>query len=418
MPPASFQRPAPGRIEVREGGGCLAVFGLPFLVVGLAASVLGCAGLELQNYPIAPDTSQLGLMVIGSTFTLVGGALVFGRSWIMLSSADRIIVKRVGLLVPMTKRAYRVDDYALVLLEFVRGDSDTSDSYPVSLKSREGRNLRLFSSNQYAEARERATAVADLFSFQIEDSSTGRPVRRSAAQADMSLQTRQRIEHERDELVVRPASMHSTVSESQGTVTIVVPHMRVHPALISVLFLPIAAPVMLVEPFLRFFQQSQTPDVVAWSFAGFLILVFGVLPAYAGISAFLKSRRGRMTITASPAGVRIDERRVFRTRTLASYSAADILDVDFASDQFASGRATAADVQAQRPTMAAPPVSEATERILRFLRTMTRGGGITIVARQGQTTIAQGLDDREVRYLHYLVRRTLSPQPSALSPQP
>src|SRR5688500_6015262 len=197
MPPPSFQRPAAGRIEVREGGGCLAIFGLPFLFVGMAAAVLGYGGLELQKYPIAPDTSQTALMLIGSTFTLIGGALVFGRSWIMLSSADRTIVKRVGLLVPMTRRAYRVDNYSLVLLEFVRGDSDTSDSYPVSLKSREGRNLRLFSSNQYAEARERATAVADLFNFQIEDSSTGRPVVRSVAQADMSFQTRRRIEHER-----------------------------------------------------------------------------------------------------------------------------------------------------------------------------------------------------------------------------
>lgn len=409
MPPASFQRPAPGRIEVREGGGCLAIFGLPFLIVGLAASMIGYAGLELQNYAIAPDMSQLGFMVIGSTFTLIGGALVFGRSWIMLSSADRTIVKRVGLLVPMTRRAYRVDNYSLVLLEFVRGDSDTSDSYPVSLKSREGRNLRLFSSNQYAEARERATAVADLFNFQIEDSSTGRPVRRSAAQSDMSLQHRQRIEHERDELVARPAWMRSTVSEGQGTVTIVIPNARVHPALFLVFFLPIVAPVMLVEPFLRFFRQSQTPNVVAWTFVGFLILVFGALPAYAGISALLKSRRGRTTITASPAGVRIDERRMFRTRTLASYSAADILDVDFASDQFASARATAEDVRAQRPTMAAPPVGEATERILRFLRTITRTGGITIVTRRGQTTFAQGLDDREVRYLHYRVRQTLSP---------
>ena len=39
----------------------------------------------------------------------------------MLSSAERTIVKRVGLLIPMTKRSHRVDDYSAVLLEFVRG---------------------------------------------------------------------------------------------------------------------------------------------------------------------------------------------------------------------------------------------------------------------------------------------------------
>ena len=35
MPPRSFRRIAPGRLEVREGGGCMAVFGLPFLGAGL-----------------------------------------------------------------------------------------------------------------------------------------------------------------------------------------------------------------------------------------------------------------------------------------------------------------------------------------------------------------------------------------------
>jgi hypothetical protein len=33
---------------------------------------------------------------------------------------------------------------------------------------------------------------------------------------------------------------------------------------------------------------------------------------------------------------------------------------------------------------------------------------VTITTRQGQTTFAQGLDDREVRYLHYIVRRALA----------
>ena len=411
MPPPSFQRPAPGRIEVREGGGCLAIFGLPFLLVGLVAAVIGFGGLPLGEYRIAAGTSPLALMVIGATFTLVGGALVFGRSWITLSSADRTIVKQVGLLVPLTTKAYRVDNYSAVLLQFVRGDSDTSDSYPVSLKARDGRNLRLFSSTQYAEARERATAVADLFNFQIEDSSTGRPVVRSVADADMSFQNRRRIEHERDEPVARPASMRSTVSDAHGATTIVIPAARVHPALFLVFAIPIAAPVLLVAPFFRFFRESQTPDVVAWAFLGFLIVAFGVLPAYAGLSAFLKSRRGRTVVTASAAGVRIDERRVWRTRTVATYSAPDILDVDYARDQmFASARATAAEVQARRPAMASTPSSEAVERALRFLRTITRSGGVTITTRQGQTTFAQGLDDREVRYLHYIVRRALSPQ--------
>jgi hypothetical protein len=137
-----------------------------------------------------------------------------------------------------------------------------------------------------------------------------------------------------------------------------------------------------------------------------------VLPAYAGLTAFLTSRRGRTTVAVSATNVRIDERRIWRTRAIAQYAAGDILDVDYAPDpMFASARATAAGVQARRPSMASPPVSETTERVLRFLRAIIRRGGVTITTRRGQTTFAQGLDDRELRYLHFIVRRALSPQP-------
>ena len=334
----------------------MAVFGLPFLGAGLSVMLIGAGVVPIQNYQNVPWFMVPALLFMGLVFTLVGGALVFGRSWTTLSSADRTVVMQMGLLAPMSTKTYRVDDYNGVILEFIRGDSDSSDQFPVSLKARAGSNLRLFSSTEYADARERATAVAELFHFEIEDSSTGRQVRFSAAQADMSFQHRQRIEHQRDEIIVQPVSMRSKVSESNGVVTIVIPAARVHPALYLFFLIPVAAPVLLFEPFFRFFRQSQTPDIVAWIFLGFLVIAFGVLPAYTALKAFLTSRLGRTTIAASTAGVRIEERRVWKTRTLASLAAHDILDVDYPPPN-ASSRDTAAD-QAGRPSMAAPPVGE------------------------------------------------------------
>ena len=353
MPRRSFRQTAPGRLEVREGGGCMAVFGLPFFGAGIFM-MLTCAGVvRLQGGESAPWYMMPVLLFMGLAFTLVGGALVFGRSWTTLSSGDRTVVMQMGLLAPMSTKTYRVDDYNGVIVAFVRGDSDSSDQYPVSLRARAGHNLRLFSSTNYADSRERATAIAALFHLEIEDSSTGRPVRLSATQADMSLQHRQRLEHQRDERIVRPASMRSDVSETNGMATIVIPATRVHPALFLFFLIPVAVPVLMVEPFFRFFRQSHTPDVVSWIFLGFLIFAFGVLPAYSALSAFLRSRRGRTTITASAAGVRIEERRVWKARTLASLAAADIVDVDYVPDpMFASSPDTAAEIQTRRPSMA------------------------------------------------------------------
>jgi len=389
MPRRSFRQTAPGRLEVREGGGCMAMFGLPFFGAGIFM-MLTCAGvIRLQGGDSAPWYMMPALLFMGLAFTLVGGALVFGRSWTTFSSGDRTVVMQRGLLAPMSTRTYRVDDYNGVIVAFVRGDSDSSDQYPVSLRARAGHNLRLFSSTNYADSRERATAIAALFHLEIEDSSTGRPVRLSATQADMSLQHRQRLEQQRDDRIVRPASMRSDVSEANGIATIVIPVTRVHPVLFLFFLVPVAVPVLMVEPFFRFFRQSHTPDVVSRIFLGFLILAFGVLPAYSALSAFLKSRRGRTTITASAAGVRIEQRRVWRTRTLASLAAADIVDVDYVPD----------------PLFASSP--DTTERAVRFLRSLGKTGGVTIKTRQGLTTFAEGLDDQEIRYLHYVVRQAL-----------
>ena len=32
---AAFKEVSPGRLEIREGGGCLTLFGLPFLLTGI-----------------------------------------------------------------------------------------------------------------------------------------------------------------------------------------------------------------------------------------------------------------------------------------------------------------------------------------------------------------------------------------------
>ena len=345
----AFRQIAPGRIQVVEGGGCLAVFGLPFLAAGVffILAALGVVPLETGRLP----RMQPAFVLVGLPFVLVGGTLVLGRSWTTVSAIDRTIVKQLGLLVPMSTKTYRVDDYNGITLQFIRGDSDSSDQYPVSVKARAGRDLRLFSSTEYAEARARAIAVASLLQFEIEDSTGGGRVRMSPAQAEMSFQNRQRIEHAHDELVVPPASMRSRVSESNGTVTIVIPGRRM------------------------------------------------------ALTGLLKRRH--TILTASTAGLRIEQRALFRTRARATYAAADILDVQYTTPD------TTAEIERRRPAMAAPPAGKATELLLQVVRAMVGSGGITIKTRKGLTTIGENLDDRELRYLHYVIRNALSPQLSA-----
>jgi hypothetical protein len=128
----------PGRLHVREGGGCLSVFGAPFFAAGIFMILGSLRVIPIQN---AGDAGMLGLpvmLLMGVIFTLVGETLVFGRSWTTFDAMQRTVMKQWGLLVPMGGKTYRLDDYVLVCLEFKRGDSDSADQFPVSLKARTG----------------------------------------------------------------------------------------------------------------------------------------------------------------------------------------------------------------------------------------------------------------------------------------
>jgi len=405
----AFREIGPGRLQVREGGGGIAVFGLPFLLVGIGVTLSSLGLLPIRTASDFPWYGRPLMLLMGVVFSLVGGVLVFGRSWTTLDAASRTVTAQLGLLVPMSTTSYRVDDYASVVVDFQPGDSDTAEQFPVSLKARAGKNLRLFSSTRYAEARERAIAVANLFRIDLEDASTDHALKLSPAQADLSLQNRVRLDHRREPLVVRPAAMRSAVSTANGNVEIVIPARRVHPLLFAFFLIPVAVPVYLAAPFTRFFRQSNTPDVVSWIFLGFLTIAFGVLPVLSGLKAYLRNRCGRTVVTVSTIGIRIAERRIWKTRPKTSIDAAEILDVDYSTSD--SLLETVKQKYQQESSVSGQSlqsaIGPATQRALASLSKFVNRSCITIQTRHGLTTLGEGLGDEEIRYLHSVVRRVL-----------
>ncbi len=68
---------APGRLQIREGGGCLSVFGLPFFGAGIFMMLAGLGIVPMSNDGEVTRWTWLLLGVMGIVFTLVGGGLVF-----------------------------------------------------------------------------------------------------------------------------------------------------------------------------------------------------------------------------------------------------------------------------------------------------------------------------------------------------
>jgi len=270
----------------------------------------------------------------------------------------------------------------------------------------------LCSSTQYAEARAWAAAIARHLHLDIEDSSSDHSVRLSPDQADLPLQHRLRLEHEKVEHVERPPAARSELSNEPDGVRILIPMPRLHPVALAFMLIPVVIPLFMFGPLDQFFRQTKTPGVVGWFFLGFLILMFGVMPASAALHAFVSSRRGRTIVTVSTLGIRIQQRKVWRTKTTTTLDASEIMDVDYSTtDSLLVSATRPAEQQvtgSERKVSGPPVVGERTQRVIAALSSFAKDRGITVKTRQGLTTFGQGLADDEIRYLHAVVRRALA----------
>ena len=196
--------------------------------------------------------------------------------------------------------------------------------------------------------------------------------------AELSVQERVRREGAQHAIVDRPAATRIEVVQENGTTIIRILAARVHPALLAVMLLPAAIPLIVFNPLAHFFRHSNTPSPVGWFFLGFLVFLFTALPGTIALNAFVRSRRGRTIVSISSSNVRIKERGAWFTTT-ASHSLSDILDVDYSTKESLLGSARRHAEQSAFTSHAkpgaGPVVGPRTERILTSLSRFAKGRG-------------------------------------------
>jgi hypothetical protein len=404
---AAVREVSPGRLEIREGGGCLTLFGLPFLLTGIFMMLASFGVVTMRSDGEA--VTQVAAAGLGVLFASVGGVLTFGRSIASIDVGQQVITKQWRILLPIRTWTYQLADYTTVTLAFVRGDSDTADKYPIGLKGNTVAPLPLCSPTQFAEARQCAAAVARHLGFEIEDTSTDHPSRVTASEVDAALQERLRSAAAAP-APARPSRMMSEVSDVDGSMRITIP-MPLNPlAIYGGLFPAVVAAGML--GWLGFLSTPRPLAPIEWIFVGLLFAGFGILPLASVVSRWLRSRVGQTIVTVSAQGLRVQERGILRTRTVAALSASEILDVDYSTKEstMTSARRSA---EAETATMRKIPSSAATagpstEWVFGVLSWFLKGKGIIVKTRKGLTTFGEGLADDEIQYLHAIVRRTLT----------
>jgi len=405
---AAVKEVFPGRLEIRQGGGCLALFGLPFFLTGIFMILTSFGIVTMRSDGEA--VTRAAAFGLGVVFTFVGALLVFGRGITSIDVGQHVVTKQWRVLLPVRRWTYQLGDYTTVTLAFVRGDSDSADKYPIGLKGTTVAPLPLCRPTQYAEARQCAAAVARHLGLDIEDTSTDHPARVTSSEVDATLQDRLRATTTAA-APARPSVMASDVSDGGGSLRITIPMPPLHPVLAIGGLFPAAVATGILA-WLRFFSTPRPLALIEWIFFSLLFVGFGVLPAASVVSRWLRSRVGRTIVTVTPQELRVQARGIFRTRTVTTVSASEILDVDYSTKEsmMISARRNA---EAETATMRKIPSSAATsgpstEWVFGVLSWFLKGKGIIVKTRTGLTTFGEGLADDEIQYLHAIVRRALT----------
>jgi hypothetical protein len=398
--PEPFRQTAPDRVVIREGGGCLSAFGTPFLAAGVFVTLIGLQVIPVSNRDEVPSWAWPLIFLMGLAFVAVGVHLVFGRRWTTLDRGKGVIVLQSGVLVPQKREQRDLSDFAVVRIRFEAGDSDTTDRYPVTLQGRADRaDTTLSSPTDYAVAREQAQFASGFLRLPLVDATTDHEAVVSAGgETTASSQSR----------AARPPFMKSEVEQTRGQVRIVIPGPRFQPHILLGLFIPVALAGYFVPGLLEFFERTGTPGYVQVFFAGFILLFFGVLPAIGTFNGIIRSIRGRTTVEATAAGIRIEEQGAWRRRATV-IPAAEIFGLDYGLAETslrAYARAHAERFRRPQPVGKLPGPAPAGGAPA-WMRRLVTSRGVQVKCRQGIVPFGAGLPDDEVRYLHALVESAL-----------
>ncbi len=316
----------PDRYAVTRGGGCLMLFGLPFLAAGILVIVMGLLGkMNMEGGGPAP---LLLVIPFGLVFALVGAGLMFGRAGIVIDKRSRTVTRWWGLLVPFKSETFPVEKVKAVTISrevrtshSSKGGSRSYTVYPVRLAGA-AKPVDVEESRDYEKARHRAEEVAKFLEVGLEDSSTGEKVVREAGTLDESLRDRYRREERPRERPEVPAGCRILSGASGSEATFDIPPKGF--AVIEIIGMVLGAafafvPLIFLGPMFFGSSDSEGFDIEKmWPLAVFLgvfMLLWLGFPLVM-IVGTIKKATARVRLTVSPRELRLERRTFLGTKAL------------------------------------------------------------------------------------------------------
>ena len=405
-----FYRDA-GTLEIRSGGGCLSLFGMPFLLAGLIIMLIPLGVIPFEEQPEGPLVSAL-IVLFGSVFAAVGAVLVFGRGGIILDRGRGRIVRWWGLLVPMRRVEHRLDAIRQVEMDFSSGDKDSADTWPIRLAG-EGvpKPITVAQPTAFSEARRVAEELARFLQKPLVDSSTGERVTRDPGHLDESWRDRvRRTQEAAAPMPPQPPGMRTRIERTAEGYVFHIPG----PALTWLHYLPVLFPVGFAAAVAWFFLPAlltlPMPDWVRYFALGFIGLFFIAGPVLSALLHVLRLRNQFERVTVTKAFLRVEALKQGKR------SAAEI-PVDELEDLVAPTAKSLMDsvevpgmkkVDLGDTGIPRMPDGRPVPRLLQSILKMVGSRGITARSDKAVVEFAAGLDEAETAYLFALVRKTIA----------
>ena len=299
------------RIEIRSGGGCVSLLGLPFLLAGCGVIVATVSG--------AFDGPPAVGIIFGCVFALVGTLIVFGRAGFEIDAKSRTYRKWYRLLMLTKETTGTLDGFGRVAIdrEVRHSKNSTYTVYPIRLVGQEGK-LDIEESRDADKARSDAEAIAKTLAMPLADRTGSEEVVRDAEHLDESLRERRRRTGEAPSELPEPPEGMKTQFHTEGKEMI----MEIPPAgftpgallcLLPAVIVPTFVVLFFLRPMLRDFEKMPKPFL--FIFVGFLGVFFILLPICVGVGMFLRVMRTRYTVSVSPKRLHVLTQGVFLSRS-------------------------------------------------------------------------------------------------------
>lgn len=385
----------PNLFQVRTGGGCVSLFGMPFLLTGLG----------IMFSPLfAPDSSGpsglIGTIPFGLIFAVVGGALVFGRGGIDVDLRRRELVRWWSAIVRVKSTVIPLTEIRQVTVtkEVRKNKNSTTTVYPIYVELAASRK-NLVEDQDYQSSRRVAEGLARFAGVPMSDASSGQPVVRQPDELNESLRDRVRRMNERLEYPSPPAVSELIVRNEPEGMTIELPRGGgfLFALLPMIFFLGVF--VFFLIPFGgMILGDNSMPFEMKLLVGGFFLFFFGLLPFFILLFKLIRGLTSRSRVV-------VDGRRL----RVENSSTGSKKAVEIPADEL------------EELTLSSPPVSmEQTEEfrrlgqsnlrvklMMRILR-MGKPSGITARSDKASVTFGENLSPEDQSYLYALVKQAVA----------